>query len=160
MQQVPSLNVNAGAEKEEGREGREPIDLFRPETEKRIPNRENAPFSLSLSLFYAGQRGGDVRRSRLWNAASPDPSCTVRIFPTCPACSIGISRRRARKRESRGGGGRRQGKRKPGERGEGRNRFIGWPWVSAIPSDSELIRARARSPITSTSRDGSAYLDI
>ena len=32
----------------------------------------------SLPLFFIGQRGDVARRSWLWNATSPDPSCTDR----------------------------------------------------------------------------------
>lgn len=59
--------------------------------------RARAPPFLPLFLLVE-QRGGDARRSRLWNATSPDPSCTVRIAPTCPACITEVSRRGARKR--------------------------------------------------------------
>lgn len=69
------------------------------------------------------QRGGDARRSRLWNATSPDPSCTVRIVPTCPACTTEVSRRGARKRRGLSGGGR-KGEWEKEKEWEGRNRFI------------------------------------
>lgn len=85
--------------------------------------RARAPPFLPLFLLVE-QRGGDARRSRLWNATSPDPSCTVRIVPTCPACTTEVSRREARKRRgSWYGGGRREDERKKRE-WEGRNRFI------------------------------------
>lgn len=61
------------------------------------PNWESTP---TLSLFFAGQRGGVARRSRLWNATSPDRSCTVQIVPTCPACTTGVSRWQARKKRA------------------------------------------------------------
>lgn len=62
---------------------RDPIDPSRRERAVRErrnrfqtqPNRESTP---TLPLFFAGQRGDVARRSRLWNATSPDPSCTDR----------------------------------------------------------------------------------
>lgn len=94
-------------------------------TDSRHSQTERARAPPFLPLFVlVEQRGGDARRSRLWNATSPDPSCTVRIVPTCPACTTEVSRREARKRGgSWYGGGRREGERKKRE-WEERNRFI------------------------------------